>query len=98
MTDTSRREQFIESLKKGLDELNEELARLEQRAGQARGELEKQYQAQLAELREQRAEMKGKLADIRAASEAQFEKLKLEAEHAWKAFRNSVHYFQSHFK
>jgi len=49
-------------------------------------------------MREKRTEMKNKITELRAASEAQFDRLKLEAEHAWKAFQNSVSYFRSHFK
>ncbi len=98
MTEQSKREQFIDSLKGKLDELNEDVERLEKRAQEASGDLEKKYEEQLAEMREKRAEMKHKLDELRAAGEAQFDKLKLEAEHAWKAFQNSVSYFRSHFK
>lgn len=98
MTETSRRQQFIEALKKGLDELNEEMERLEQRAREARGEFEEKYADQLAELREKSAQMKLKLAELRASSESHFERIKAEAEHTWKAFHNSVNYFKSHFK
>lgn len=98
MADQSKREQFIESLKSKLDELNSEMDKLEKKAQDASGKAEKRYEEQLAEMREKRAELKNKLSELRAASEAQFDKLKLEAEHAWKAFQNSVSYFRSHFK
>lgn len=98
MTEQSRREQFIESLKGRLDDLNSEMDKLEKKAQEASGEAEKKYEAQLEEVRAKREEMKNKLSELRAAGEAQFEKLKLEAEHAWKAFENSVQYFRSHFK
>lgn len=98
MAEQSKRDQFIESLKGKLDDLNEEMDRLEKRAQDASGDLEKKYEEQLAEMREKRTEMKQKITELRAASEAQFDRLKLEAEHAWKAFQNSVSYFRSHFK
>jgi hypothetical protein len=98
MTDPSRREQFIDSLKTRLDELNSEIASLEERAREASGQAEETYRQQLEEIREKRAELEHKLGDLKAAGEAQFDKLKLEAEHAWKAFQNSVSYFRSHFK
>ncbi|TVS11844.1 MAG: hypothetical protein EA419_06880 [Wenzhouxiangella sp.] len=98
MAEQSRREQFIETLKGKLDELNEDMDRLEKRAQDASGDLEKKYEEQLQDMREKRAELKNKISELRAASEAQFDRLKLEAEHAWKAFQNSVNYFRSHFK
>ena len=98
MAEASKRDQFIETVKSKLDELNEEVDRLEQKAKEAGGDAEKKYREQLKDVRNKRDELKRKLNDLRAASEAQFEKLKLEAEHAWKAFQNSVSYFKSHFK
>lgn len=98
MTEQSRREQFIETLKNKLDELNEDIDRLEAKAKDASGKAEKKYEEQLEDVREKRTELKHKLTEVRASSEAQFEKLKLEAEHAWKALQNSFSYFKSHFK
>ncbi|MFW5815630.1 MAG: hypothetical protein ACOCVP_02120 [Wenzhouxiangella sp.] len=98
MAEQSRREQFIETLKNRLDDLNSEMDKLEKKADEASGKAEERYEEQLADMREKRAEMEDKLKELRAASEAQFDKLKLEAEHAWKAFQNSVKYFRSHFE
>ena len=98
MAEQSKREQFIEMLKGKLDDLNEDMERLEKRAQEASGDLEKKYEEQLAEMRQRRTELKQKISELRASSEAQFDRLKLEAEHAWKAFQNSVNYFRSHFK
>ena len=98
MAEQSRREQFIETLKSKLDDLNTEMDKLEKKAEDASGKAEERFEEQLAEMREKRDEMKSKLSELRAASEAQFDRLKLEAEHAWKAFQNSVSYFRSHFK
>lgn len=97
MAEQSKRDQFIETIKNRLDELNNEIDRLESKAKEASGQAEKKYEEQLEEIRGKRNELKKKLTELRAASEAQFEKLKLEAEHAWKAFQNSVNYFKSHF-
>lgn len=98
MAEQSKREQFIETLKSRLDDLNSEMDKLEKKADEASGKAEERYEEQLADMREKRAEMEDKLKELRAASEAQFDKLKLEAEHAWKAFQNSVEYFRSHFR
>ncbi|MEE4329841.1 MAG: hypothetical protein V2J10_03170 [Wenzhouxiangella sp.] len=98
MNEPSRREQFIESLKGRLDELNGEIEQLENRAREASDQAGEAYRQRLEDVREKRVELEHKLKGLRAASEAQFERLKLEAEHTWKAFRNSVSYFRSHFK
>ncbi|NDY95917.1 hypothetical protein [Wenzhouxiangella limi] len=98
MAEQSKRDQFIETLKSRLDDLNSEMDKLEKKADEASGKAEERYEEQLADMREKRAEMEDKLKELRAASEAQFDKLKLEAEHAWKAFQNSVEYFRSHFR
>lgn len=98
MTESPKRDQFIETVKGKLDEVNQEIDRLETKAKEASGDAERKYRQQLDDIREKRDELKQKLTDLRAASEAQFDKLKLEAEHAWKAFQNSVSYFKSHFK
>ncbi len=98
MNDTSRRDEFINKLKSRLDDLNSEIDELEGRARKASGELEEKYREQLEDVRARREELKGKIKELRASGEAQFDKLKLEAEHAWKAFNNSVNYFRSHFK
>jgi uncharacterized coiled-coil DUF342 family protein len=98
MTEKSKREEFIDSIKKKLDELNKEIDRLEERADEARTETRGKLDAQRKEMQQRRRELEKKLKEVRAASEAQLDKLKVEAEHAWKAFRNSVNYFRSHFK
>lgn len=98
MAEQSRRDQFIETLKERLDDLNSEMDKLEKKAAEASGKAEERYEEQLADMREKRAEMQNKLKELRAAGEAQFDRLKLEAEHAWKAFQNSVNYFRSHFQ
>lgn len=98
MTEKSEREQFIERTKQRLDDLNEEIDRLEKRADEIRGDASEKLQARRKELRERRVDLEKRLKQVRAASEAEWEKLKLEAEHAWKAFQNSFNYFKSHFK
>jgi septal ring factor EnvC (AmiA/AmiB activator) len=98
MNDISARERFINGFKQRLDELNTEIEQLETRADEVRAESRKKLDAQRKEMQQRRAELEKKLKELRAASEAQFEKLQLEAEHAWKAFKHSVNYFRSHFK
>ena len=98
VNDMSTRERFIEGIKQRLDELNTEIEQLEKRADEVRAESRKKLDAQREEIQQRRDELDKKLKEVRAASEAQLDKLKLETEHAWKAFKHSVNYFRSHFK
>ena len=98
MNEQSSRDKFIERTKQRLDELNEEIDHLEKRADEVRADSRKKLEEQRKEVQQRRDELEKKLKEVRSASEAQFDKLKLEAEHAWKAFKNSVNYFRSHFK
>jgi predicted ribosome quality control (RQC) complex YloA/Tae2 family protein len=98
MAEQSKRKQFTESIKSRLDEINKEIDRLEERAREASGEAEEKYREQLKAVREKRSEVKQKLDELQTASEAQWEKIKLDVDYAWKAFNNSVSYFRSHFK
>lgn len=94
----SRRKEFIASLKNQLDEADERIDRLEQKLHDAGEDAENQYRERLAELRTHRDKASKKLQELRDAGEERWDGVKAEAEHVWKAMRNSLHYFQSHFK
>jgi DNA repair ATPase RecN len=98
MAEATKRDQFIQSVKEKLDRINGEIDLLEEKIKVSGGQAREKYQDQLEEVRAKRTELKQKLKDLKAASDAQWDKLKLEVEHAWKAFSNSVNYFKSHFK
>lgn len=97
MAEQSRNE-FIDKMKQRLDDLDDHIGELKQKGEQLEGEAHKEYENRLHELREQRREAKRKLEELRAAGEEQWQKVKDEAEHAWKALGNSLNYFKSHFK
>ena len=98
MAENSRRDQFINTLKTKLDELNEQIGKLEDRATEASGKVKERYKDQLEDVRAKRDQLEVKLKEVRAASESELERLKGEADHAWKALKNSYNYFLSHFK
>ncbi len=98
MTEQSKRKQITESIKARLDEINKEIDHLEERVRESSGEVEKKYQEQLKTVREKRTEFTEKLDQLQTAGEAQWEKIKLDVDYAWKAFNNSVNYFRAHFK
>lgn len=94
----SRRKEFIASLKNQLDEADERIDQLERKLHDAGEEVRGKYQERLTEMRAQREHAGKKLEELRNVGEERWESMKGEAEHVWKALRNSVHYFQSHFK
>ncbi|MEE4296329.1 MAG: hypothetical protein V2J20_06905 [Wenzhouxiangella sp.] len=94
---TQSRNEFIEKMKNGLDDLDQQIESLKERGKKLEGEARKEYENRLNDLRDKRRETKRKLDDVRAASEERWQQIKDEAEHAWKALGNSFNYFKSHF-
>tara|TARA_R110000823_G_scaffold47903_20_gene122059 strand:+ start:33838 stop:34131 length:294 start_codon:yes stop_codon:yes gene_type:complete len=97
MANRSRNE-FIDKMKNGLDDLDKQIEDFKQRGEKFEGEARKEYENRLHDLREKRRETKRKIDDTQAASEEKWQQFKDEAEHAWKALDNSFNYFKSHFK
>src|SRR6056297_292387 len=92
------RNEFIEKMKNGLDDLDKQIEDLKERGEKLEGEAKKEYENRLHDLREKRREAKRQLDEAQAASEEKWEQFNDEAEHAWKALGNSFNYFKSHFK
>lgn len=92
------RNEFIEKIKSGLDDLDQRIEELKQRGDKLEGEAKKEYENRLHDLREKRRESQRKLDEVQAAGEEKWQQLKDEAEHAWKSLGNSFNYFKSHFK
>lgn len=97
MTDTKRNE-FIGKMKDRLVDLDKKIDELKEDANKLEGEAKKEYENRLHDLREKRREANRKIDDLRSASEENWQRLKDETEHAWKALGNSFNYFKSHFK
>lgn len=94
---TSRNE-FIDSMKKRLDELDRQIEDFKTDGEKLEAQARQEYENRLHELREKRREAKRKLDDLRSASDEKWQQFKDEAEHAWNALGNSFNYFKSHFK
>jgi phage host-nuclease inhibitor protein Gam len=92
------RNEFVEKLKAQLDDINADLDNLEAKVNDARADVKEEYQEKLHEAKEARVIAETKLQKLRDAGEDAWEEMKAEAEHTWKALRNSVNYFKSHFK
>lgn len=86
----SLRDEWIEKFKNKIDEANNELDRLSAKAQESSGDVQKQYETQMAKLRERREQAKDKLSEIREAGEAAFDDLAQGAENAWNSIKNAV--------
>jgi TolA-binding protein len=97
MSDSNRNE-FIAKMKDQLDQLDQEIEELKREADKFDAEAKKEYENRLHDLREKRRDAQRTIDDLQSAGEEQWQKVKDEAEHAWKALGNSFNYFKSHFK
>ena len=94
----SKRDQFIETLKHQLDEINEEIGELEAKAAAGREQLGQTYDAQVASLKASAAGVRVKIDEIRAAGDEKWETLVAETEKVQKALVRSFNYFKSQLK
>jgi hypothetical protein len=91
----SRRDEYVERLKRQLDEWNRDIDTLEAKLDGLTGPAKQKLEPYLAKAREGRDEAIGKLAELKAAGEGSWDKLEAEAEHIWKTLRQSINYFKS---
>jgi len=98
MTDTDKRKQYISSMKAKLDDLDQQIDKLEHRGEEVETSIKQEFNEQLDELRQRRAQASDKLNEIRNASEQEWQKLQDQLEHTWDAAKHSFNYFLSHFK
>lgn len=92
------RDEYVAKAHAKLDELNNEVDVLKEKMQKIQGDAKAEYQARLDALGQKRQELRDRLDEIVATGEDKWEELKGQAEHAWKAFQNSVQYFKAHFK
>jgi hypothetical protein len=94
----SKRDEYIEKMKQQLDELNDQLGKLELKAQAANEELHAKYSEQMDDLRKMSSAAQQKMDEIRQAGEDRWESLVEEAEKVHKAFVHSFNYFKSQLK
>ena len=93
----SKRDEFVEKMKRRLDEWNTEIDGLDENVQKVKADLKEKYTAQIGELRKKGDEVEKKLEKTTAAGEDAWEKMKSEADRTWKALKDSVNTFKSHF-
>lgn len=91
----SKRDEFVTKMKAQLDEWNSEIAKLEAKISEKTGPAREKLEPQLEKVRESYRKGRAKLDELGDATEDRFDKVKGEAEHVWKALRQSVNYFRS---
>lgn len=94
----STRTEYIEQLKKNLDQWNDELAHWEAKAKVARTDLRIDYEMQLDALRQQRADATARLKELQASSGEAWKELTQGADAAWATMRESFDKAMTHFQ
>ncbi len=86
---------YIEKMKTQLDELNTNMNKLDAKAEEAKDDARAMYKEEMAKLRHQSEVAKGKLDDMKVATEESWEAMVTEMEKVRDAFVHSFHYFKS---
>jgi chromosome segregation ATPase len=83
------REQYVEQMKKQLDEWNAKLGKLEEEVKKAQVNVKTRYEAQIKALALQRDETVKRLNETRTASQAAWKEVSKGVEAAWKTMQSS---------
>ena len=89
------REEYVEKLKRQLDEWNGDIDQLEAKLAEATGPAREKLEPYLVKAREGSESALKKLAELKASGDESWDKLECEAEHLWKTLKQSVNYFKS---
>jgi phage shock protein A len=92
------RDQYIEQMKKQLDDLNQQIGKFETKSKEVGAELHAKYDEQMIELRKHSSTAQEKMEEIKVAGEDRWEAMVAEGEKVQKAFMHSLNYFKSQMK
>jgi prefoldin subunit 5 len=95
---TTQRDEFIEKMKKQLDDVNKQMAQFQKEAEEAGDKATAEYDAQIDKLREHGKQLQAKLDEMRSASEDSWDRMMEEARKLRDAFIHSLNYFRSQLK
>jgi predicted nucleic acid-binding Zn-ribbon protein len=90
--------EYVEKMKKQLDDWNTDIDTLQVKANLAKAELKAKYSEQIAELRKKRHDAEGKLNAMKSAADDSWEHLKGEAERTVNALKAAVGEFKTRMK
>jgi prefoldin subunit 5 len=91
----SKRDEYVAKMKQQLDDLNAQIGDLEAKAKAGQEGLQKEYDEQLAKLKQQSQVALQKLNELKGAGEEKWDELIAEGDKVYKAFVHSVNYFKS---
>jgi len=94
----SKREEFVEAMKRRLDEMNVEIDQLESRLNAQREKFGVTYDEQLQQLKASARAVRNKINEIKVAGDERWETLVVEGEKIQKALIHSFNYFKSQLK
>jgi hypothetical protein len=94
----SKRDEFVEKMKRQLDDWNAEIDNMDEKIAKVKTDLKAKYEKQVEEIRKKRAEGAKKLEELQSAGEEAWERVKDETEHSWAALKDAVNTFKSHYK
>lgn len=91
-------EAFIGKIQIRLNELNDEVERLQNIANTTEGEKKSELFARLSELNEKRGRLESKLADLQEAGKDAETEMQAGVENAWRDFNDTVEAARLHFR
>jgi predicted nucleic acid-binding Zn-ribbon protein len=91
----AKRDEYVDKMKAQMDELNEEIGKLEEKLSAASEATREKLAPHLDKARDARDRVAKKLGELMDAGEASWDALQDEVEHLWKTFKQSVNYFKS---
>ena len=91
----SKRDEYIETMKRQLDELNTKMGELEAKAQGAKDDARAKYKEEMRSIDKQSKLAIAKLDEIKAAGEDKWESMVTEMEKVRDAFKHSFNYFKS---
>lgn len=94
----SKRDEFVEAMKRHLDEMNAQIGEMEARAKAGQAKVSASFDEQMEHLKASSRALKAKIDEIRAAGDERWEALVVEGEKIQKALTDSYHYFKSQLK
>jgi len=95
---TTKRDEFIENMKKQLDDINVQIEEFEKQAEESGDKARADFDANIDKLREHGKQMQAKLDELRSASEHHWDRMIEETRKIRDAFVHSVRYFRSQLK
>lgn len=84
------RKEYIEKVSIKLKNLDTELTRLETRAGEAAGDLKREIEGEIKEIKQSKSALEGNVNELRSAGDDAWEDIKAGAELAWQSISQSV--------